>query len=54
MVYYNTAGSILGKERGVHSSLYAPDCYRPKPTVRSLVRMWTPPVFYDFVRQRIR
>jgi 2OG-Fe(II) oxygenase superfamily len=54
MIYYNTAGRILGKELGVHSSMYAPDCYRPKPTVRSLVRMWTPPVFYDFVRQRIR
>jgi hypothetical protein len=54
MIYYNTAGSILGKEMGVHSSLYAPDCYRPRPTVRSLVRKWTPPVFYDFVRQRIR
>lgn len=54
MIYYNTAGAILGKEMGVHSSLYAPDCYKPKPTVRSLVRKWTPPVFYDFVRQRIR
>lgn len=54
MIYYNTAGNILGKEMGVHSSLYAPDCYKPKHTARSLVRKWTPPVFYDFVRQRIR
>jgi hypothetical protein len=54
MIYYNTAGSILGKELGVHSSIYAPDCYRPKPSVRTVVRRWTPPVFYDFVRQRMK
>jgi len=54
MAYYNTAGSILGKEKGVHSSMYAPDIYGSKPTVRSLARKFTPPIFYDFVRQKIK
>jgi hypothetical protein len=54
MAYYNTAGSILGKEMGVHSSMYAPDCYQAKPNMRSLARKLTPPLFYDFVREKIR
>lgn len=50
MLYYNTAGEILGKDAGVHSSMYAPACYRPKQTVRTLARRWMPPAIYDRLR----
>jgi len=51
MVYYNTAGEILGKDQGVHSSMYAPSCYRQKPTFKTVLRRWTPPAIFDFVRR---
>jgi hypothetical protein len=54
MAYYNTSGNTLGKEMGVHSSVYAPECYRPRPSVRSLARRFTPPFVYDFVREKIK
>jgi Rps23 Pro-64 3,4-dihydroxylase Tpa1-like proline 4-hydroxylase len=53
MIYYNTAGIAVGKELGVHNSMYAPMCYRPKPSLRSLARKVTPPILYDFVRRKM-
>jgi len=52
MAYYNTAGPILSKDMGVHGSLYAPVCYRQKPTLHQLVRRWLPPVLFDYLHER--
>jgi len=52
MAYYNTAGPILSKEMGVHGSLYAPACYRQKPTLHQLIRRWLPPVLFDYIHER--
>ncbi len=52
MAYYNTSGPILSKELGVHGSLYAPVCYRQKPTFHQIIRRWLPPVIFDFVHER--
>lgn len=51
MVYYNTAGEILGKDAGVHSSLYAPPCYRQKTTLSKVARRWLPPAIFDRLRR---
>ena len=50
MVYYNTAGEILGKDAGVHSSMYAPACYRQKQTASKIARRWLPPAIFDRIR----
>ena len=52
MAYYNTSGPILNKEQGVHGSLYAPVCYRQKPTFQQIVRRWLPPVLFDYLHER--
>lgn len=52
MAYYNTAGPILSKGSGVHGSLYAPACYRQKPTVHQMVRRWLPPILFDYMHER--
>jgi hypothetical protein len=54
MLYFNTAGEILDRDSGVHTSIYAPSCYKAKPTVTSMVRRVTPPVLYDFLRAKIK
>ena len=53
MLYFNTAGGILGKGNGVHSTVFAPLAYRPKPNFRSLVRKVTPPIVFDLLRRRM-
>jgi hypothetical protein len=50
MLYFNTAGEILGKDAGVHSSLYAPACYRQKQTFSKIARRWLPPAIFDRLR----
>jgi Rps23 Pro-64 3,4-dihydroxylase Tpa1-like proline 4-hydroxylase len=52
MLYFNTAGDILGKDSGVHSTVFAPLSYRPKPRIRTLVRNVMPPIVFDLLRRR--
>jgi hypothetical protein len=52
MAYYNTSGPILSKEMGVHGSLYAPVCYKQKPTLQQILRRWVPPAIFDYLHER--
>lgn len=56
MLYYGTAGSPLGKELGVHSSIYAPLCYQPKTGLRSFLSRSLPSLltagFRDWTSRR--
>ncbi|TCK75797.1 2OG-Fe(II) oxygenase [Acidipila rosea] len=53
MVYYNTAGAPVGKEGGVHGSIYAPRCYEEESAIRKLAKNITPPILFNYVRKKI-
>jgi Rps23 Pro-64 3,4-dihydroxylase Tpa1-like proline 4-hydroxylase len=54
MLYYSTAGEVLGRGFGVDSSFYAPARYHRRLSVRVLARRCLPPVLFDALRKWIR